>query len=267
MAASPQTPVAFESGDHVADSGVNMSSEDSSGGGAYSRRDAEALLATVAHELRTPISTVCGLVEILRDGEPDPVRGDRRQLWDALWRQSRRLGVLVEDLLDVANLDGSPVVTSTAVLVGEAVADALESAPPPPAVTVGVSMHDLPDGSPLSVRVERTTLPRVLVNLLTNAYRYGAARVSIEAARDGPFVAITVEDDGPGVPDAIRSKLFDPYVRGTNSEGHHGLGIGLALARNLVDDAGGRLSYRRRNPTGSSFLIELPFVAHHDSVR
>jgi len=162
--------------------------------------------------------------------------------------------VLVANLLDLSQLDGGRVrFTLETVDVGSAVKRALDAAPAPSEAQVEVSV---PPGLP--VRVDALRLEQVFTNLLTNAYRYGGPHVEIAGEVHNGYVQVTVADDGPGVPQDLAHRMFEPFARGSKAESHGGSGIGLALCRRLVRAFGGEISYQPGRPRGSRFTIRLP---------
>ena len=107
----------------------------------------------------------------------------------------------------------------------------------------------------VSVVADPARLDQVLVNLLTNAYRYGGRHVRVEASRKPEGVLATVSDDGAGVPDELVGSLFEKFSRG--ADGAHGAGLGLAIVRGLVEAFGGRVWYEPGQPTGARFGVLL----------
>src|SRR6185369_16185242 len=100
-------------------------------------------------------------------------------------------------------------------------------------------------------------LEEALVNLLTNAYRYGGAEVEVATHVDGARVTIAVSDDGPGVEPELQPSLFEPFSRGRTSRAVDGSGLGLAITRCLLETLGGRVDYESRVPHGARFVLEL----------
>jgi PAS domain S-box-containing protein len=213
-------------------------------------------VANAAHELRTPLATMRTVAGLLGTRRDDMTPDEVEQCCDILERQGRHLEALVGDLLDLTNIEqragDEPLVPAA---IDELLAEALEIAPPPEGVTVGTDFA--PD---VVVACDRPRLIRVFVNLLTNAYRHGGPRVHISTVvADGRVVA-TVEDDGAGVSPTIAAQMFEPFTRGT-SRGESGNGLGLAIARGIVDHHGGSLDHEPRVPNGARFVVRLPVVA------
>ncbi|MCA9491238.1 MAG: PAS domain-containing protein [Myxococcales bacterium] len=210
-------------------------------------------VADASHELRTPVAAVVAnleAAEIVTDADV------QRKMLDGAGRQARRLGSLVSDLLDLARYEAGAVhLEMVPVAVEEVVGSCLEelaSAGTPVDATVLV-----PAGT--CVQADRSSLTRVLANLLTNAARYGGTGIAVGAARGGEHVRIWVEDAGPGIPEEHREQLFQRFHRvdPSRSKATGGTGLGLAIARELADAMGGAVGFEPVEPTGSRFWIEL----------
>lgn len=189
----------------------------SSGGSAHNgaplgpRGEADQVLAAAAHELRTPLTTILGYAATLRiDGDEIPPEA-KIAAAAAIERQAGRLAAMLDGLLDIGRLRGCSHVELGPVDLGVVVADALEAAPAPEGVTV---RNGLDGGSAVVLGDDHDDLTRLVVNLLTNAYRYGGRNVEVRAQQEEDHVVLSVVDDGPGVPDELVLRLFEPFVRG-----------------------------------------------------
>lgn len=221
--------------------------------------DAEAqrqqLLANVAHELRTPVAALRAELENLVDGVRAADGAALRETLD----QVERLGLLVDDLLDLARAEAgadalSPEPVDVALLLGQV--DQQVAA----AHGRGGAWMDVPDG--LIAWADPARLRQVLTNLLDNAYRHGGTdgpvRVSAADTGDGGVV-VDVRDDGPGIPEADRAAVFERFRRGTRAgaPADGGTGLGLAIARWAVSLHGGRISLLPARE-GCHVRVELP---------
>jgi signal transduction histidine kinase len=201
------------------------------------------MLASASHELRSPLARVRMAVELLASAEPD-----RR---DALVAEAARdieeLDELVEDLLSSVRARGEP--RHLDVELGALVAE--EAGRFSVAVATATShLH----GDPRMLR-------RLVRNLIENAQRHGqGAPVTVNTKADGEHVVICVEDAGPGVPESERDRIFEPFYRpaGHDETEHGGVGLGLALVRQIAEHHGGRAWVEARPGGGSRFLVELP---------
>jgi signal transduction histidine kinase len=213
-----------------------------------------AFLSTVSHELSTPLTSVVGFASMLESRWDQMSDDDRRTAIRAIARQSQRLQRLVKDLLVVSRLDASAVeVAPERVEVAAAVAQAIDDVWP----------DDRPDpearvAAGLSATVDPDHLQQILVNLLSNADRYGEPPVRIAATGDGSTVTITVADEGPGVNEAFVPRLFERFAQGTEGASKTGSGLGLSIVRSLARLNGGDAVYAPNEPSGARFIVMLP---------
>ncbi len=215
------------------------------------------LVADVSHELRTPLAALQALLENLADGvaAPDP------ETFETALAQTRRLGRLVTQLLDLSRLESGVVPlererTSLAPLLAQAVREA-EVADRPVELRTDVQPPDL------TAHVDAERLHQVLANLLDNATRHSPAGglVSVTAARAGTGVRLVVEDAGPGIAEADRERVFERFARADSSRTGRdgGSGLGLSIARWVVDLHGGVIRAEPVvPPPGCRVVVELP---------
>lgn len=201
------------------------------------RRD---FVADAAHELRTPISALRAVLENAADGIApiDP---------DQLLEQTRRLGDLVDQLLDLSQLEGgaAPLRTRRFAVAELVAAD-------------GGLTVDVPDD--LRMHGDPDRLRQVLVNLLENASRHApgaAVRVRAERTPEGG-VRIEVEDRGPGLDPTDGERVFDRFARADRSRSVTGSGLGLAIARSIVELHGGTIRAESAVPHGCRMVVDLP---------
>jgi diguanylate cyclase (GGDEF)-like protein len=218
-----------------------------------------SLIAAAAHEMRSPLSAIAGFAETLRKNRHRMKPEEIDAAIVAVDKQARQLGGLLSELLHLGrwhHREGHPPATPVGLL--DAVADALETAPPPDFVAVVVPAQRR-DSYPVVI-ADRPSLARVVVNLLTNAYRYGGGTITISTIEGPTYGQLIVEDDGPGVPSNMIHRLFSPFARGgvPGRTADDGTGLGLALAREIVETYGGRLHHEQVHPTGARFVITLP---------
>jgi two-component system OmpR family sensor kinase len=229
---------------------------------AFAQREASEerlrqFLADASHELRTPLASIRGYAELFRMG----ATRDEAETQTAMRRiedESKRMGVLVEDLLTLARLDEAPELTRApvdlAVLARDAVEDAHAIAPDRP---IGL---DAPDAAVISGDSHR--LRQVLANLLRNALVHTPPRTPVEVSvsQDEQNVTVSVRDHGPGLPDADPERLFDRFWRaeGGRGRGKAGAGLGLSIVGTVVDAHGGRVSAGDAEGGGARFTVVLP---------
>ncbi len=213
----------------------------------------DALIASVSHDLRTPLTTIKALAHDLRES------GDHRAV--TIEEEADRLNRLVADLLDLSRLQAGGVhlhVELNAVddLVGtlvQRVSGALGRR------ELQVTLDE--SGTLLLGRFDLAQSLRVLVNLVENAHKYapGGAPIEVRAWRDDSFVALAVSDRGPGIPPDEQARIFEPFYRPPGrTPDVGGAGLGLAIARRLAEAQGGTLTYADRAGGGSVFTLRLP---------
>jgi len=228
-----------------------------------SGRMKDEFLATLAHELRNPLAPIRNAAHILKQHGPrDPEMVWARQVID---RQAEHLSRLVDDLLDVSRITrGKIELRRERIAVPIIVSSAVETARP----LIESSQHALTvslPGEPLFVYGDLTRLAQVVSNLLTNASKYTppGGKIEVRARRDGENVLLSVQDNGVGIPREMLSRIFEMFAQVDSSleRTAGGLGIGLTLAKTLVELHGGSLEARSAGPgRGSEFIISLPLA-------
>ncbi len=224
------------------------------------RRD---FVANVSHELRTPLTSIKGYVEALLDGaKDDPV--ESRRFLEIILKQSDRLNLILEDLLQLSQIESGQVVFKRDAVRLEAVVERTLSMIRPLAEKKGHALHvALPSGLP-AVRGDEERLVQVLTNLLDNAVKYTpeSGTITIEAQRAEPagLVELSVSDTGPGIPEADRPRVFERFYRVDKARSREmgGTGLGLAIVKHIVEGHGGQVWAEGRRPTGSRFVVRLP---------
>jgi signal transduction histidine kinase len=222
-----------------------------------------SFVATASHELRTPLASLDVMLELLaedlRDGDVD--LEDAQELLDRARAQSKRLGRLAADLLDLSRIDAEVALRREPVELGElgrAVLAEFEAG----ALERGVScvLHDL--GDPVWALGDPGSVARILRILLDNALRVAPHGSKIAVSIDaGPEPSLTVSDDGPGVLPEERELIFERFKRGRDTGGEAGFGLGLAIGRELAERMGGRLALDESGASGARFTLILPLAA------
>ncbi|HEX9484992.1 MAG TPA: ATP-binding protein, partial [Gemmatimonadaceae bacterium] len=216
----------------------------------------DALLASVSHDLRTPLTAIKGIAnEIWQGGDPSRAV--------TIEQEADRLNELVEDLLDLSQINAGVMPIHLALntadeVVGTAL-ERVEAAHGEGRVDVEIAN----DGTILIGELDLTQTTRALTNLLENALKYspGDAPVALRVeGRDGR-VRFTVDDAGPGIISGDEQRIFEPFYRGAGvADRVRGTGLGLSIARQLIEAQGGTLTYEPR-AVGSRFIIDLPQAA------
>ena len=230
-------------------------------------RRKDEFLATLAHELRNQLAPISNAMILLRPN------GDYRRRADHLigmvQRQVRHIVRLVDDLLEVSRITRGKIELRRAPAV---LADILHAALETNRPLIEQAGHrlqvDLPD-EPLVLDADSVRLTQVFSNLLNNAAKYTppGGDITLAARRAGGEVEVSVRDNGIGIPAAMLGRVFDIFVQGdkhgNGSKGgaHGGLGIGLTMARSLVELHAGRIEARSEGPgLGSEFMVRLPLL-------
>lgn len=220
------------------------------------------LLANVSHEIKSPIAGVIGIAELWRDGKLGEVTATQAEMSDMLVKTARQIEALAYDLLDVSRAEAGAVsVDLKPVDVGALLEDVRRSAALRPEAH-GVRLEIVTVGDKLVVEADSVRLSQVLSNLTSNALKYGASggviRFKAEPL-DGRRVRISVIDRGPGLSETKQAELFEPFNRlGMEKSTVEGHGIGLALAKRLVELQKGRIGVDSRPGDGAAFWVELP---------
>jgi GAF domain-containing protein len=206
-------------------------------------------VAIASHELRTPATSVYGVLTTLAEHGDNLSKELQRELIRTGVEQGARLKRLLEELLDLSRLDSRGVrVDPKPLVLGSLLRQiATETIPVGPRIEI-----DVPDS--LAVVADRLVIDRVVSNLLTNAARYGKEPITLSGSRSDMHVRIAVEDSGPGVSDEVRPRLFERFARADSAVGS---GLGLSIARAYARAHGGDLVYEQRD-RGARFELVLP---------
>lgn len=223
----------------------------------------DEFLATLAHELRNPLAPVRNGLEILRmTGDPSGPSARTRAM---MGRQISHMVRLVDDLMDVSRVSRGKITLVPKLIRLQTVIDAALETSRPLIETAGHSLELVLNDAHLYVRGDLTRLAQVLSNLLNNAAKYtpdgGWIRLSV--AREQEHVVIRVQDGGVGIPADMLKKVFDLFTQVGRSidRAQGGLGIGLSLAKRLVDMHGGSLTALSEGlGTGATFVVRLPLA-------
>jgi two-component system sensor histidine kinase RstB len=211
----------------------------------------QELLLVVSHELRTPLQRMHFRLEAARDPGPD-----REEQFIKLDRDIEELGSLVDELLTYARLKEADLDrerTDLRPMLAEVVAGLQ---PLPRSVTIQVESPE----TPLLAAVDRRLLCRAVGNLAVNAARHARSRVRIGAALESGAVTIDVDDDGEGVPEAERDRIFEPFQRlaTPRTRAGAGFGLGLAIVRRVAERHGGNVRALSADLGGARFRLSLP---------
>jgi PAS domain S-box-containing protein len=223
----------------------------------------DEFLAILAHELRNPLAPVRLALEMLKTNPGDKTVGDRAM--DVMGRQLAHLVRLIDDLLDVSRITrGKLELRRGRVTLGEVIRTALETSKPQIDLAGHTLDVQLPD-EPIALHADLTRLAQVVSNLLNNAAKYTprGGHIELSVTRKNGEIAIAISDNGIGLAPEHLAHVFEMFaqVSPLTTRGHGGLGIGLALARALVDMHGGRIEADSAGlDQGSTFIVHLPIA-------
>lgn len=239
-----------------------LTSELAAANGELARRERLSALgemaAQVAHQLRTPLATA--LLYAGHLARPQINDADRIRFADKTLARLRYLERLIQDML--LFVKGAQV--SGDVFPLSPLLDELMQTLEPQAMLHGVSLSLRAPSAPMSLQGDRQAIAGALINLLENALQACVAggKVSLHVAGQGsPFAAFCIEDDGEGIPESARERLFEPFFT-TRGEGS---GLGLAIVRQVADAHNGWVEWAPRNERGSRFTLYLPFAPQEHS--
>ena len=208
-----------------------------------------ALVSTLAHDVRNPLTAIQGSIKTLLARREVLNTDAAAELLESAGRQADRLTRLANDLLDLARLEeGRLELSIESVPLKHTVETSLSFLESAYRIETRIEPH-------LLVRADPQRLQQVVVNLASNALRYGEPPFLAEARQGNGRVELAFVDHGPGVEEALRSSLFEPFG---SEQGTGSVGFGLAIVRALIEAQGGRVAYEPNKPRGAIFKVELP---------
>ena len=227
-----------------------------------SYRDQRAFLGAVSHEIRTPLTSILGWSALLDEGAVAGESDEGREATRVIRSEAEQVAAIVEDLLAAARLDmgGILIRRRRTDLYGETMA-LIASMPSSNEHEVKVEV----EGSSCEAFADALRTRQILRNLLTNAVRHGRGRVWVRLAQTSTQAVVAVCDDGLGIPDGLRGRLFDPYTQADPAGPTQGMGLGLSVSRSLARLMEGDLQYRR-SEGATVFELTLPTPAERTVV-
>ena len=215
-----------------------------------------AIPSAVVHELRTPLTAIHGYAQLLKRNPSDAAMAERAV--DVILRESSRLGSLLKQLSEVAEIDAGPLnVSSNVANVADLARDVVER------VGKGAASHEIVvDGEAVEARVDPRRVGQILGHLVDNAVKYTpeGGRVTIAIERRSRGVYISVADPGIGIPPEDGERVYERFSRGSNAHqaGARGLGLGLYVTREIARQTGGQVWHERADTGGTVFHVFIP---------
>lgn len=219
-----------------------------------------ALLASISHDLKTPLASIVGAAGTLRDYSATVSEGDRGELVATIIDESERLNRFIANLLDMSRLETGAMEPNTSLqYLDDIIGSALRRGRK--VLARHTVQTELPPTLP-SLRLDPVLFEQVMFNLLDNAAKYAApgSTITIRAWEDGRFITLQVMDEGPGIPPSDLERIFDSFYR-VRKEDHvlAGTGLGLSICKGFVEGMGGEImASNRTDGTGAVITIRMP---------
>jgi light-regulated signal transduction histidine kinase (bacteriophytochrome) len=222
-------------------------------------------LAMMSHELRTPLNAIGGYAQMIEMGVRGPVTESQLTDLQRIQSNQRHLLGLINNILNFAKLEAGQVAFSLSSVDLHGVVAEIESLVLPQLREKQLAFSVSRDETPLVVKGDAEKIRQILVNLVSNAIKFTnvAGSISIAAHRSKDHAIIDVADTGRGIPRNRLQSIFDPFVqvdRFANGHGDHGIGLGLAISRDLAHNMGGELTVASEEKKGSTFTLSIPLV-------
>lgn len=219
-------------------------------------------LSTISHELRTPLTSIKGAIGLLRSGSIKMDAEKGASILDIAYQNSNRLGAMINDILDAEKIESAKLsYTFDEVDIEKLVKNTIELHGNF-SNEKNVRVEVLPSQSHLQIRGDSERLSQALSNILSNAVKFSRPDgvVTVSVADLGNDVQISVQDKGIGIPDSFRDRVFEKFtqVDSSDTRRYGGTGLGMFIAKTIVEDHGGIIDYESAGDAGTTFYVKLP---------
>jgi len=258
-ALADQAAVALENARLGGEVRVEMEDRLRASEGATSAKD--RALATLAHDIRSPLGAIQGYCELLEEEVYGPVNDRQREALGRVRMSGRHLLSLLDNVMDMARLNAGIVQLEMGrVKLAEVAREAVHMLIP--AADARLQALLLGPSADVVVTADHARVRQVLVNLIGNAVKFTPqdGSITVTTTADGGWGEVRVTDTGPGVPEAERAAIFEPYYRSQDTAHAPGVGLGLAISHGLVQQMGGELVLRSAPGAGATFVLRLPLL-------
>ncbi|MFG6579890.1 ATP-binding protein [Sulfitobacter sp. 1A13191] len=220
----------------------------------------DQLIATVSHDIKNPLSALCGALEVLDAHKPELDDAKTKLLHLAL-RNARRIEEMVADILDVEQLRAEEpsgfAVVPLAPLLSQAI-ETLTSYAESHGIGLRLKLSDAPNQS---LRLHESRVERLISNLVTNAIKASAKGGTVELGLTTTGQGFYVKDEGAGLPLNIQNALFKPFARGDTYRVNEGYGLGMSIVKAIVDQHLGEITFQTAEGEGTTFFVKFPALA------
>lgn len=215
---------------------------------------------TASHELKTPLQSLGMSIELLKEGASDKLDEKQKQLLDAAGEELARLKSLTSDLLDLSKIETGRVEMEFDRLPPRVLAEKAVGVFKTQAEEKHIDLAtDVPEDIP-EVQADANKITWVLTNLIANALRYANSKITVSGRHVGPWVHLSVTDDGEGIPPEYQSRIFEKFVQVKSEKSVGGTGLGLAICKEIVRAHKGTIWVDSTPGKGSTFTFTLPVV-------
>lgn len=223
-------------------------------------------ITTVSHELRTPMTSIRASLSLLASGVAGELPDDTKQLIDIAYASCERLVRLVNDVLDIEKMESGKMAfdfqPQALLPLAQNAIDGMQGSAAHAHVTL--ALEEGPGAAAAWAQADHDRLVQVVVNLLSNAVKFsppgGRVTVTVERLADGgDWAVIRVADQGPGIPDAFRGRIFQKFAQAdsTNTRQKGGTGLGLSICKSIVERHGGAIAFTTEAGRGTEFTVRL----------